>query len=108
MVITSDTVYVGGCGEPYQGAGFKTFLKEQRVALGGPNVDFLTFIPRVPRQAPRSNDCGLFALGFAEQIMMAPEDFVRVAEVGLLEEWLQVDPAKRRRELAAEISLLAR
>ena len=66
---------------------FIEFLAEQRQLLDGRRVEFKIVTPEVPRQAPGSNNCGLFLIKYMRKIIETPEDFVEKVKNCKLADW---------------------
>ena len=94
---------IGRYPQPSGAEVVRNFLIELRVSVGGPRVPFKTFTPPVPRQEALSNDCGLFALEYAEKIVQDPDEFVRKARLNDLSDWFDSDTVSVKRKELAEL-----
>ena len=94
---------IGKYKEPKGAEILRSFLTEQRVLAGGPNVPFVTHSPSVPRQDVGSNDCGLFLLEYALEITSDPDLFVERASTGDISSWFPQERVRTRREDLARL-----
>ena len=96
---------LGGYCEPVGAGILRDFLVEQRLSHGGGSTKFITSSPRVPRQPPGSNDCGLFVIEYASEIIRDTDNFKQRATENRLRDWF---PQLRLKSKRSEIAVLLR
>ena len=101
------TIYIlesiGGYSEPSGVAFLSNFLLEIRSLKNLPPVEIKIVTSDVPRQTPGSNNCGLFLLHSAEQVLTNPKHFLRLAEENLLGNWYPSSSVSKKREQIAQL-----
>lgn len=66
-------------------------------------ITYRTFIPAVPRQKAKSNDCGLFMLKFVKKIVSNPTEFILKGKTDGLKRWFNVRSQITRKILSEQI-----
>ena len=82
---------------PKYGNRFREFLETLRAEAGrtGPRIEWL--IPEMARQGYGSNNCGIFAMKYYEEILKQPSEFEKKLRKNQLKDWVSSKdiPAKR-------------